>query len=621
MQNKNEWEEGFQLLIEYNREFGDCLVQAKSLYCDYKLGSWVGIQRYKKDNLTSEKILRLDAVGFVWSSDQAKWEEGFRLLVAYKKEFGNCLVPTKFQYHGYELGSWVEKRRLIKDKLTTEQIHHLDFLGFMWSSNQAKWEEGFRLLVAYKKEFGNCLVPTKFQYHAFELGTWVEKWRFRQGELTPKQFSCLDDLGFIWNLSKYRWEEAFKHLAAYKDVFGDCLVGQRRYIKDISLSENQSQKDRFQIDYRLERWVDYLRRSYLTTEQVKRLNKLGMVWDPRDRQWKKFFKQLVDYKEKFGDCLVEWGPNTDHRLVRWLSKKRSQKDRLTPEQVTSLDDLGFVWDPQEAEWKAYFKHLVAHKEEFGDCLVEPIHVGSSNPYNSLAKWVSKVRSQKDSLTSKQITCLDDLGFVWDPQEAQWKTYFTQLVAHKEEFGDCVVAPIHAGLYNPHNNFAQWVSKTRSQKGSLTSDQVTSLDELGFVWDVREAHWEICFKQLLAHKEEFGDCLVWRPGRFHISLARWVRDIRRGKYRLFPDQVTRLDELGFVWDPQEAQWETHFNILVAYKEEFGDCWLEPINADLRHPYNTLAGWVYRMRSQKDRLTPEEFTRLDELGFFCRSITQL
>jgi hypothetical protein len=42
-------------------------------------------------------------------------------------------------------------------------------------------------------------------------------------------------------------------------------------------------------------------------------------------------------------------------------------------------------------------------------------------------------------------------------------------------------------------------------------------------------------------------------------------------------------------------------------------LEPINADLRDPYNTLADWVSKVRSQKDRLTPERFDRLNGLGF--------
>jgi len=63
----------------------------------------------------------------------------------------------------------------------------------------------------------------------------------------------------------------------------------------------------------------------------------------------------------------------------------------------------------------------------------------------------------------------------------------------------------------------------------------------------------------------------------------------------------------------VQWEKDFKHLVAYKEKFGDCWLELINADLRDPYNTLADWVSKVRSQKDRLTPERLDRLNGLGF--------
>ena len=484
MQSKNKWEEGFKLLVAYKKEFGDCLVQAKSLYCDYKLGSWVGIQRYKKDNLTSEKILRLDAVGFVWSSDQAKWEEGFRLLVVYKKEFGNCLVPAQFQYHDFRLGSWVEKRRRIKDKLTTEQIGYLDKLGFLWDLQEYRWEEGFKYLLAYKEEFGGCFVKNPTKYHDYNLYLWVSRQRIKQNKLTPLQIKRLDALGFIWNLPKYRWEKDFKHLVAYKKKFGDCLVQERNRTDSNRRGSEERKEYR-----RLERWVHYLRSvvTDLRTEQVNSLNKLGFEWDPQESfQWKNFFEKLVAYKEEFGDCLVEPRRNfrlrrkREYSLASWVSQKRSQKDGLTPEQVNSLDDLGFVWDSQEAQWETYFKHLVAYKEEFGDCLVwRPFR-----PYNTLASWVGYIRSHNGSLFPDQVTRLDELGFVWDAREADWETHFNVLVAYKEEFRDCWLEPINADLRHPYNTLADWVSKVRSQKDRLTPEQVTHLDEIGFEWKVR-----------------------------------------------------------------------------------------------------------------------------------------
>jgi hypothetical protein len=497
MQNKNKWEEGFKLLVAYKKEFSDCLVQAKSLYCDYKLGSWVGIQRYKKENLTSERIIRLDALGFVWNSDQAKWEEGFRLLVAYKKEFGNCAVPAQFQYHDYRLGSWVEKRRRIKDKLPTEQIYHLDRVGFVWDIQEYCWEEGLKHLLSYKEEFGDCFVINNTIYHDYNLGLWVSRQRIKQNKLTPLQVKRLDALGFIWNLSKYRWGEDFGNLAAYKEKFGDCLVEERNRT-DLYRRGNEERKGY----RRLEKWVHYLRSvvTDLRTEQVNSLNKLGFEWDPQEGfQWKYFFKKLVAYKEEFGDCLVEPSQTRQTRqarrkreysLANWVSQKRSQKDGLTPEQVNSLDELGFVWDAEEAWWQKGFKELVAYKEEFGDCLVEKIPQG---PFNSLASWVSRIRNTRDRLTPEQITYLDELEFVWDLQEVYWERYFKLLVAYKEEFGNCLVS--RTRLNDPHN-LARWVSMTRSQKDRLTPrlarlgfvrltpEQVTRLDEIGFVWQVK-----------------------------------------------------------------------------------------------------------------------------------------
>ena len=64
-----------------------------------------------------------------------QWEEGFKYLVAYQKEFGDCLVQYKYQYQGYGLGTWVSKQRSRKDKLSLERVKRLDALGFVWKRN------------------------------------------------------------------------------------------------------------------------------------------------------------------------------------------------------------------------------------------------------------------------------------------------------------------------------------------------------------------------------------------------------------------------------------------------------------------------------------------------------
>jgi len=40
--------------------------------------------------------------------------------------------------------------------------------------------------------------------------------------------------------------------------------------------------------------------------------------------------------------------------------------------------------------------------------------------------------------------------------------------------------------------------------------------------------------------------------------------------LSPDRIKRLEQLGFVWNPNTAVWEKMFAALTAYKVTYGDC---------------------------------------------------
>ena len=113
----------------------------KSQYQDYGLGMWVSQQRGKKDQLSQEQIKRLNDLGFVWDVFEYQWEEGFKHLVAYQKEFGDCLVKSVCVYQKYNLGAWVIYQRKRKDKLSLEKVKRLDALGFVWKRN---WPSTFQ---------------------------------------------------------------------------------------------------------------------------------------------------------------------------------------------------------------------------------------------------------------------------------------------------------------------------------------------------------------------------------------------------------------------------------------------------------------------------------------------
>jgi superfamily II DNA or RNA helicase len=124
-------------------------------------------------------------------------------------------------------------------------------------------------------------------------------------------------------------------------------------------------------------------------------------------------------------------------------------------------------------------------------------------------------------------------------------------------------------------------------------------------------WDEMYGRLQAYKEREGHCRVPATHTENgFGLGAWVKWQRWRKDTLSEERRKRLDELGFVWDAPEADWEEAFSYLKAYKEREGHCRV-PSN----HTENSfrLGEWVRRIRWRKDTLSEERRKRLDELGF--------
>ena len=62
------WEDGFKQLEIFIERTGHGRVPDKFVQNGYRLGQWVGVQRSNKDQMSSDRRERLDAIGFVWSA-------------------------------------------------------------------------------------------------------------------------------------------------------------------------------------------------------------------------------------------------------------------------------------------------------------------------------------------------------------------------------------------------------------------------------------------------------------------------------------------------------------------------------------------------------------------------
>jgi hypothetical protein len=66
------WEEGFGMLLQFKEAEGHCKVPMGFKLKNYNLGQWVSTQRKKMDSLSSDRIQRLDDIGFVWHARKGK---------------------------------------------------------------------------------------------------------------------------------------------------------------------------------------------------------------------------------------------------------------------------------------------------------------------------------------------------------------------------------------------------------------------------------------------------------------------------------------------------------------------------------------------------------------------
>mmetsp|Transcript_15888 Transcript_15888/g.34382 ORF Transcript_15888/g.34382 Transcript_15888/m.34382 type:complete len:505 (-) Transcript_15888:107-1621(-) len=220
----------------------------------------------------------------------------------------------------------------------------------------------------------------------------------------------------------------------------------------------------------------------------------------------------------------------------------------------------------QESWNAMLYQLLLYKAQRGDLNIP--HNDTS--YRLLHNWVQTQRKHyklyQDNKTSStflnadRIAVLDAIDFQWNVRgETFWLKNFESLIGYKTEHGDVRVPRLYAK--NPKlgewvtDQRRQWKSKTEGKANTMTEERKTKLDELGFVWKVRDrADWNDRYEQLLEFKKENGHCIVPQHYSFNRSLGKWVakqreqyRFYREGKHSfLTEERIDLLKSVEFVW---------------------------------------------------------------------------
>lgn len=301
------------------------------------------------------------------------------------------------------------------------------------------------------------------------------------------------------------WESMFAALVKFKHHHGHCDIGLRHDL-DLAL------------------WIMGQReargRGRLTDDQIRRLDEIGFVWEPRDVDWDAMFDALDQFKQSHGHCNVplKWPDNP--QLGRWSEYQRHshRRGKLNEYRQRRLETLGFEWD----SWEAMFATLVQFKQQHGHCKVT--HTSSRSMI--LAAWVNKQRlaQLRGQLNENLVRRLDEIGFIW------------------------------ARATPPCSDDSRDTSEVRSTVVGRTVDWEAMLNE---VVNIRpNVEWQAMLDTLIRFKQQYGHCNVPRDFLESPELSRWTERQRllREFGNLSQERQQRLETLGFEWRLQAKKKE-------------------------------------------------------------------
>lgn len=338
----------YQYLISYFQENGDINVplsyEVNINGKNIKLGSFVNSLRkkYRQGKMTSEEIEFLKNLNISWTPLEDNWNFMYERLRKYKDTSGNLEVKTNYveivNDERVHLGRWLNMQRknylnalgIGKGThcnwcLSKERIKLLEDLGFDWRSIKIQnWFKRYAIALNFFQKNGNLDVPLNIYYECgnekFKLYDWLaynkNKYLYEKDSLTDDQIDALKKINitkfgsFAQNNWLFMYNEAVKYYNEHYDLrvparysyydsngtlinLGNWINVQRKRYKN-TINPNNGNKPNYK----------------LSDEEIKLLNKIGMLWKI-NFTFSEVYPYLLAYYNHYGNLDVPVNFKTD----------------------------------------------------------------------------------------------------------------------------------------------------------------------------------------------------------------------------------------------------------------------------------------------------------------------
>ena len=362
----------------------------------------------------------------------------------------------------------------------------------IWDVRQYQWKTMYQQAQEYYNEHGDLSINPKLNKKLYQWLKIQRKLYIEDGNLTEKQKELLSiieierkgkkDIDIETKVKTKKspsrndiWESMYEQAQKYFEQHGDLLVPRTEEYKKLS-SWIKTQRRKYKTNNE---------KSNLSQEQIKRLEKIGMVWDVIQHQWDTMYEQAKAYYEQYGSLSISDDRATEFKQLRsWIQEQKlkyngEDKIDLSKKQIEQLESICIIWDVNQTYYDNMYQQAKAYFEQHGDLLVP-----RKEEYKQLNTWIKTQRrkyKEKKGISQEEIKSLEAIGMVWDAKQHQWDTMYAQAKAYFEEHGN-LSFPYNDKKYKQLSNWIQNKKSGYYGKGScrLTEEQVRQLQAIGAI---------------------------------------------------------------------------------------------------------------------------------------------
>ncbi|MFB6582756.1 Helicase associated domain protein [Streptomyces sp. NPDC056402] len=307
----------------------------------------------------------------VINTERQDWRRGAEAVLRYRQREGHLDVPYEHvEADGlFPLGRWLsdQRRTFRAGAMTGERAAELEELGIVWDTADAGFETNLGAARTYHALHGTLAAPRGATILDIAIGQYLTNIR-RPGGLgkdpdrAQRRAAALAAIDPDWNPGTLGWTVDWqRHYAYLAQLLAEgarltaIVPGVTRHGEDVG------------------RWLASQRQNWdrLNEEQQRRLATLGVKPQtavqarktaaktttatgprPGGEAFQKGLEALQQYKARTGSVTVSRGhvetvdvDGQKHtvRLGIWLSNTKARRDKLNPDQLQALAELGMRW--------------------------------------------------------------------------------------------------------------------------------------------------------------------------------------------------------------------------------------------------------------------------------------